>query len=688
MFVPTELEVCFSTECNMNCKYCYYRMDKQPHRTLPWKKLKAGLDQWLSVTAPEKTFDLGTELSVARKVDFAGREPFFHYEILEKAVNYLRRKAGKSLEIGVYTNGSFLNRKNVSFLLKRDVKIAVSLDGVKKINDLNRVFIDRPEKSVFDNVTANLRKLTPNMRSKLLVSPTFTSETISHLPESVACFLKLGFGEISLGLDMFELWDKKGMKRLREALRRMKSDYKKRLMAGNWPYNATCMFPVYFPDLKKRCAPRVSDEIALGYDGYFYPCTVPALGPESRKTYRIGDFQTGIDLFKLKRELTKIDSIIGKNGVSECAQCSVGGFFDCKMRKNSTRVFFKSAKKVSDIFREELGGIILANDTLNAMAQDGKFGDLDHLPARKSDKKIAAMTLDAGHGEGKGPLSLSAMREGVDLALYSPGKEKEIRLETNDPAKDCDRIFVISVYALMKSEKLDKKIRLIIRAGGNHKYEKRLINFIREHNIFLEIVHDAKKISRLPAGILPEFATVILKPEKKPVKWETILKRLSRDKFISFGIEPAAPEYKELSYCLNTLLKQVKNSAISKPVFLSNLEVFLKKNKTQCPFERFLRLKANGVYMFSFDSNARFIGKNESGFDDYYAKCSFSPKSRECAKCAAGIQANQIMPANDKFLSDILKKIIFRANGKYLKAMLKRKQTFSGLFAGNPWSEL
>ncbi|MEA3306381.1 MAG: hypothetical protein U9Q34_01175, partial [Elusimicrobiota bacterium] len=72
----------------------------------------------------------------------------------------------------------------------------------------------------------------------------------------------------------------------------------------------------------------------------------------------------------------------------------------------------------------------------------------------------------------------------------------------------------------------------------------------------------------------------------------------------------------------------------------------------------------------------------------HYAGCSFSAKFRKCGKCLKSVQADQIIIANDRLLNSILKKVIFWENGKYLKAMLKRKQCFSGLFVGKSWSKL
>ncbi|MCG2726370.1 MAG: radical SAM protein [Elusimicrobia bacterium] len=683
MLVPTELEVCLSSECNMACRYCYYRMDARgPQQTLRWIELREGLDKWLSLTASDKVADLGTELSLVRKVDFAGREPFSHYELLKKAIEYLRRKAGNDLEIGVYTNGYFLNRKNVAFLLERRVKIVVSLDGAKKINDLNRVFIDHPEESVFDAVASNLRSLTPNMRSRLVASSTTTSETVSSLLESVKCLLELGFGEISLGLDMFEIWNKKGIKRLRKALCQLKSEYKKRLMSGNWPYSATYMFPVYFPDLKSRRIPRISDEIALGYDGYFYPCTVPALGPESRKAYRIGHFRTGIDLLKLRRELIKVDSVLGKHDASECAQCPVGGFFDCKMMKKNVPKFFKSDRKISDIFREEIGGIITLDNALNAAIKDGKFGDLNHPPVFKSDKEISTITVEVGHKGKDGQLSLSAVREGIDFALYSPGNEKEIRLKIEDPAGDCDFIFTVSAYALMKSEKLGKKLRLIV-CFNKSGYDKRLSNFIREHQLFLEIVYDGEKVLHMPSGISPEFVAVIVRPGRKRMRWNSIFKSLLRSGFVSFSVESSKANYKEFSSCLGAAVKQIENNTALKPIFLKNLDIFLdkKRNKTECPFNHFLQLCAKGVYGFFPCSDMTFVGKSGFGFCSHYSKCSFSSLSYECKKCSGLVRRkNLTVVFNERFLSGIFEKIIFLANKRYLKDMLKMKQIFSGLF--------
>ncbi len=127
------VEILLTERCNLACRYCYAR--GTPDRAvMPMATLRRTVD--LAMTLPT---DFLT-------IQFAGGETFTHFSAFKKAVAYIEKTAArshKSVSIIVQSNGTLLSRPGVvDFLREHDIRIGVSIEGPREINDLTRNYGD------------------------------------------------------------------------------------------------------------------------------------------------------------------------------------------------------------------------------------------------------------------------------------------------------------------------------------------------------------------------------------------------------------------------------------------------------------------------------------------------------------------------------------------------------------------
>jgi uncharacterized protein len=140
--------------CNLRCRYCIYSESNgklQRHHSpkkMTWETAKRALDfLW------EHSID-SEEMSVS----FYGGEPLLEYPLIKKCIAYSKvRFRGKKLRFNLTTNSTLLTDEMVHYFARNNVDIMISLDGVKDINDRNRVFAGG--KGTFDTIMHRIHRI-------------------------------------------------------------------------------------------------------------------------------------------------------------------------------------------------------------------------------------------------------------------------------------------------------------------------------------------------------------------------------------------------------------------------------------------------------------------------------------------------------------------------------------------------
>lgn len=121
-------------DCNFRCKYCIYSGIYNNVRThnkkyMTWEIAKAAINDFLINSSEVENPALS----------FYGGEPMLAWGLIERCVSYLKRN-NKKCHFSLTTNGSLVNKSNISYFVENDFSLSISLNGPKKNHDAYRVY--------------------------------------------------------------------------------------------------------------------------------------------------------------------------------------------------------------------------------------------------------------------------------------------------------------------------------------------------------------------------------------------------------------------------------------------------------------------------------------------------------------------------------------------------------------------
>ena len=154
-----------TNDCNFECKYCYIE-------SLMNKVSK----QYMSISLIDRIANFIIRNNIRNgMIVFYGGEPFLNFSFIEKIIPVLQI-ISKDFLFSVITNGSLLTEDNISFCKNNNINICVSLDGMEKENDKNRIY--KNGKGTFKNVVKNL-EMCNKLGARFGLSITLGADTLS-----------------------------------------------------------------------------------------------------------------------------------------------------------------------------------------------------------------------------------------------------------------------------------------------------------------------------------------------------------------------------------------------------------------------------------------------------------------------------------------------------------------------------
>lgn len=109
-----------TTDCNLNCKYCYAHGGK--------------IQNYMSFETAKKAIDSIGNFPL--KIQFAGGEPLLGLDLIEKVCSYVEERKNTTLHI--QTNGTLIDERFISLVKKYNIKLGLSMDGIPEINESQR----------------------------------------------------------------------------------------------------------------------------------------------------------------------------------------------------------------------------------------------------------------------------------------------------------------------------------------------------------------------------------------------------------------------------------------------------------------------------------------------------------------------------------------------------------------------
>ncbi|CAH1058182.1 radical SAM/SPASM domain-containing protein [Paenibacillus pseudetheri] len=144
-----------SRTCNLSCVYCFAGEGEYGDSEVKSKYISS--DLYLdSVKAIDEMYPEGI-----KSISFFGGEPLLYFKEIESFVpgfeQYFISRGREVPYIGISTNGSLLTNKKLEFIKQHNIKIVMSLDGPKEINDIARI-VQKEGASIYDTVIKAIEK--------------------------------------------------------------------------------------------------------------------------------------------------------------------------------------------------------------------------------------------------------------------------------------------------------------------------------------------------------------------------------------------------------------------------------------------------------------------------------------------------------------------------------------------------
>ena len=143
--------------CNIDCTYCYFFNagddSYTSHPAYISQSTVEGVADFLATTASESGL-------TTLQIDFHGGEPTMlkKYRFDEMCMTF-RDRLGfiPNLELAMQTNAMLIDDEWIALIAKHDIKVGVSLDGPKEMNDRYRV--DHRGRGTYDGTVAGMHRL-------------------------------------------------------------------------------------------------------------------------------------------------------------------------------------------------------------------------------------------------------------------------------------------------------------------------------------------------------------------------------------------------------------------------------------------------------------------------------------------------------------------------------------------------
>jgi uncharacterized protein len=275
-------------DCNLACQYCYISRNKT-HLDLPVAKI--AVDYIFANSSVDENIDIG----------LFGGEPLLEFELLKEVTFMIENHpdfSKRMIEIQVTSNGTIFSRKIADFLVRHNIGLGLSCDGIPMVQNISRKYPDgRPSSKI---VEANLKKAIEYL-PEVMVNAVFTPMTYELLPESIEYFHSLGLRKIYINPDFSGNWLPAQIDNLEEVYMRIARKY------ISWFENNDPAFISLIDgkiivmindgyNLNERCQ-MGKKEFAIAPNGNIFPCE-RLVGNGCANEHCIGDIFNGVNYRK------------------------------------------------------------------------------------------------------------------------------------------------------------------------------------------------------------------------------------------------------------------------------------------------------------------------------------------------------------------------------------------------------
>lgn len=292
-------EIVTTKNCNLNCKYCF-EGTKQ-------KIYMASSDISKILSFIEK---FGEKDFVSNKdsihIDFNGGETLLNKKFIKQ---FLKESESLNYSYSFTTNGTLIDDEIIELIKRYNIFLQISLDGIKKVHDLNRCFYSGD--GSFEIVISKLKEIQKKCgNDSFQIASVVTPQTVIKFADNFNFFLDNGFNNItSVGCSDYK-WSEQDYIEYEKQLHLIGNRY-----IESFEKNINVNFSIFnknienmLDGIQKRKCDAIAGEIAILPDGNILPCG-GFVGCKNEEKFYIGNIFDGIDLNIIKKYLNQYNKI-------------------------------------------------------------------------------------------------------------------------------------------------------------------------------------------------------------------------------------------------------------------------------------------------------------------------------------------------------------------------------------------
>lgn len=179
----TNMALMLTDRCQLACRYCFIKHDRQDMRQ---EILKKSID--LLLTAPDENLEL----------QFFGGEPLLRFDLVKKSIAYAYDKsriACKNIRFLLTTNGLLLDKKKIEYCRNHDTAVLFSFDGPKPMHSKNRPPLKADKGASYEKILSHLNLLIAS-KAEYFVNVVFLPQDIRYLKDTFLFLMSLGVKDI------------------------------------------------------------------------------------------------------------------------------------------------------------------------------------------------------------------------------------------------------------------------------------------------------------------------------------------------------------------------------------------------------------------------------------------------------------------------------------------------------------
>jgi uncharacterized protein len=314
-------------DCNLNCKYCFEGKKKNEKMNISIiKKIILFMKEYV-----KNDFVIDKLITV----NFNGGEALLQKDFIIEAVKQFKDEGIDHFSIS--TNFMLIDKTFMLFLIDNNFTVQISIDGVRKTHDLNRIGFDG--KGSFDIVIKNIIEFKKLATDKnIILSMVFTPKTVNKLSSNINYLIRLGFHNIVTCFNDREKWTQNDIHKIKIQAKKIRKLYVK-----NFKNNSPLFLKIISLDIENFLFGKSSCGICKDLIGILPNGNVIACGAFIGNSIKEDKFKIG-SIHNLEIDYDYIHKLLKwKCEYDECNNCS----FNTRCRNDCMACNFDSTGNIN-----------------------------------------------------------------------------------------------------------------------------------------------------------------------------------------------------------------------------------------------------------------------------------------------------------------------------------------------------